>query len=279
MRGWKLFTHDLRSPLRRGDPVWDGSYPYTLPEVELNRCNAEYGPGWHFCETLVGAIRVVGFCPDGWSSRAIAVEPKGDVVQQSATYRCSSLTLLHEATVDEWRVAIVELSAPLGAHAEVIASEQLAWREALARPLRDEAAVDAGLREALAARGLEWQLHRYQDAMAARIASDGTVAVAAWDAAVKSQAAARAFQLAMAAWNLWNPRNPWNPWNAWAAASDVWFAWAAQAALTIQYAARMGWIACSPDRTTIGIRDAYRHGLAVALPCGPTELGWAMENQ
>jgi hypothetical protein len=28
---------------------------------------------------------------------------------------------------------------------------------------------------------------------------------------------------------------------------------------------------------TTGIRDAYRHGLEIALPTGPEELGWSME--
>jgi hypothetical protein len=27
---------------------------------------------------------------------------------------------------------------------------------------------------------------------------------------------------------------------------------------------------------TVGIREAYRHGLAIVLPTGTRELGWAM---
>jgi hypothetical protein len=29
---------------------------------------------------------------------------------------------------------------------------------------------------------------------------------------------------------------------------------------------------------TVGIRDAYCNGLAIAIPTGPTELGWAIEG-
>jgi hypothetical protein len=41
-----------------------------------------------------------------------------------------------------------------------------------------------------------------------------------------------------------------------------------------------GWFT---DKTTanlsVGIRDAYYHGLAVAVPTGPRELGYAMDSK
>ena len=46
--------------------------------------------------------------------------------------------------------------------------------------------------------------------------------------------------------------------------------------LTHDYAALNGWINFDPDLFTAGIRDAYRHGLGVAVPV-PGGLGWAME--
>jgi len=60
---------------------------------------------------------------------------------------------------------------------------------------------------------------------------------------------------------------------------DVIIADAARAALCIWYAARRGLFAAAPDMLTVGIRDAYRAGLTLALPTGPSELGWAMEDE
>lgn len=55
--------------------------------------------------------------------------------------------------IDRLKAAgIDELSAPFGKHRERMAASQLAWLDALGRPGRDEAAVEEGLREALAAR-------------------------------------------------------------------------------------------------------------------------------
>jgi hypothetical protein len=36
---------------------------------------------------------------------------------------------------------------------------------------------------------------------------------------------------------------------------------------------------CRADHLTVGIRDAYYHGLAVAVPTGPRELGYAMDSE
>jgi len=48
--------------------------------------------------------------------------------------------------------------------------------------------------------------------------------------------------------------------------------------LSVSFAARSGWISHAHDLSTIGIRDAYRNGLATAIPTGPEELGWAMDG-
>jgi hypothetical protein len=49
-----------------------------------------------------------------------------------------------------------------------VIDDQMAWRSALGRLQRDAAAVEAGLRAALDARGLTWSLRRYATARAAR---------------------------------------------------------------------------------------------------------------
>ena len=63
------------------------------------------------------------------------------------------------------------------------------------------------------------------------------------------------------------------------AARAAWAARAARAArdaLTLGFASRQGWITHAADLLTVGLRDAYAAGMAVALPTGPQELGWAM---
>jgi hypothetical protein len=47
----------------------------------------------------------------------------------------------------------------------------------------------------------------------------------------------------------------------------------------VSFAARSGWISYHHEHLAVGIRDAYRNGLAIALPVGKNELGWAMEPE
>jgi hypothetical protein len=57
---------------------------------------------------------------------------------------------------------------------------------------------------------------------------------------------------------------------------SAWDARAARAACSVSFAARSGWINHPENLLTVGLRDAYENGLAIALPTGPNELGWAM---
>ena len=43
---YRCFTHDLRSPVQGGDPIWDGRLPYDLPVVTVDTSQAECGAGW-----------------------------------------------------------------------------------------------------------------------------------------------------------------------------------------------------------------------------------------
>ena len=65
---------------------------------------------------------------------------------------------------------------------------------------------------------------------------------------------------------------------AWAAraARDARAAWAA---LVLWFSARRGWVSHDYQMLTVGLRDAYKHGLDIALPTGENELGWAMVQQ
>lgn len=224
---YKALTHDYRPPIQGGAPVFDGRLPFALPPCELDRSDTECAPGWNACATPEQVVRIVGLWTDGWPVRLYRVETDTEVIERGNKLRAATWTLVEECPI---RPAVQSLSREwFGDLAGPMAEAQSAWHEALGRPLRDETAAEAGLREALRARGLEtWTLRRYPAARAAR---------AAWEA--------------------------WAAWDAWAA-------------LVVEYAARRGWVSVAQDMLTVGLREAYRHGLAIAIPTGPGELGWSM---
>lgn len=171
---YKIVTHDLRSPLRGGEPLWDGTLPRELPRVTLDRSDANCGSGWHYCESPADAAIIAGLWPDGRPARLFEVEPLGEHVTRGNKSRAEGLRILSELPIS---VAVEPLSEAFDdAHRDRMIREQLAWHAALARPRRSVAAVEAGLRGALDARSLNWQLRRFEDARAARDAWD------AWDA-------------------------------------------------------------------------------------------------
>ena len=270
--GYKVLTHDLRPPIRGGPPLFDGTLPATLPTVPLDTSAAECGGGYHYCATLAGALLVVGLWPNGRPSRAFPIVAAPDALERGEKRRASSLTLAREATTLEIAAAITTMSAPFAPYVERMVAEQLAWREALARARRDPAAVEAGLRVALGARGLEWRLQRFESAWAAWAARDAEAAWAARDA--EAAGAARDAEAAGAARAAWAARAAGAAWAAGAAGA----AGAAKDALTLTYAVLRGWVAHPPDLLTIGLRDAYAAGLAIAVPTAPQKLGWAMDR-
>jgi len=46
--------------------------------------------------------------------------------------------------------------------------------------------------------------------------------------------------------------------------------------LVWRYVSLRGWADGPSDKLTRGLRDAYSHGCAIALPVGSNTLGWAM---
>lgn len=272
MTGYKILTHDNRPPFRGGDPLIppEQSLPYTLPTVALDTSEDECAPGYHFCHTPEEAIRIVGLWPDGRPSRLYRVTAT-DAIERGSKLRAATLTIEHEFTESEWRDAVAAFSAPFAPFVAEMAESQMLWREALARPHRDELAVETGLRAALEARGLsEWTLKRFQSARDARVAWD------AWDAWV-----ARVAWVAWGAWDAWDTWGAWDAWVAWGA-RDAWDARDARGArdaLAWEFAALSEWTPGDPQKLTTGIRDAYRNGLGIAIPTGPEELGWTMEAE
>lgn len=292
--GYKVFTHDGRSPIQGGEPVWTGELPYTLPAVALDTSDNECAPGWNYALDLADALVIAGLWPTERPSIAVEVEPAADAITRGAKSRASSLRLVRRCTDDEIEDAITRLSAYFGAHAARMAEEQHAWRRALARPHHDAARVQSSLKDALASRGLAWDLVQYDD--------DAAAAWAVWDAKV-SRDKNRAKNM-WDAWDAWNAK-AWDAWDAWGWRANetrdawgarkprndsTWSAWGAvraatdaQLALTMMYAGLSGMrklgteeLIYPADLLTVGIRDAYAYGLELAVPVGPATLGWAM---
>ena len=271
MTYFKVLDSEYRPPIQGGDPIWDGStLPYDLPLTELDESDEACAAGWNFTDDLAGAFKITGLWKTGRPSLALAVEPIGTYVCRGNKLRSGRLRLLRRATHDEIARAIRRMSEPFGAHAEAMADEQLAWYVALGRPQHDPAAVERGLRTALAARGLNyWTLRAFPSAR------DTWAVAATW--------VARAERAARDTWDAYMTRAVADAWVARAERAawdtfDAWNVWSARTALSLQYAARSGWIEADPALLTTGIRDAYEHGLATAIPVGAGALGWAMDS-
>lgn len=241
---YKVLTHDYRPPLQGGEPLWDGTtLPYTLPAVALDASDRGCAPGYHYCDSPAGALRIARLWPDGWPACVVEVEPAADAIERGEKWRASSLTIISRLGQDEIRAAVREMSELFGAHADAMTDAQMDWYAALGRPHHDVERVEVGLREALQTMGLDWTVKRFDSA--------------------------RAAMDARAAWDAW-------------AARDAWAAWAARAAgdaLAWRYAALMGWVEGDPAKLTVGRIDAYRYGAAFILPTGPNELGYAMTEE
>ena len=280
MTCYKIVTYDLRPPLQRGEPIWDGkTLPYILPKTELDESDKECAKGWNYVTDLAEGFKITGLWPDSRPSRVLIVEPDGSAISRGTKHRARSLTILREATVSEVEQGITDLSCIFAPHTDEMTREQIAWRNALSRPRRDEEQIQVGLIRALKVRGLkDWSLRRFKDARASR------AAWAAWasrDTCAASNARdARASWNAYAArdaWNAWTTWTGWKAWNAWTTwtARNAWDGWDAGVAVIVYFAARKGWTTQQPHVLSAGLRDAYEAGLEVAMPVGPTILGWA----
>jgi len=194
------------------------------------------------------------------------------VVIRGDKLRASTWRVLEELDCTE---GIRELSSVFGPHAEAMVAEQLAWREALARPVIDKAAIEDGLKEALAVRGLNWRVQQFASPLDAWLATsdrDTSATSAPW-----------------VAWSAWVVFDAWSAWEDWASMDtwDTWLAWSAREdlsaedtrdALCYHYAALMGWVSGNPGLLTVGIRDAYHAGLGMVIPTGQDTLAWTLDE-
>jgi hypothetical protein len=279
---YKVLTHDLRSLIQGGEPIFDGKLPFTLPRVVMDRSQKECSAGWDACADAHTALRNAGLWPNGRPSRLFRAETDIKVLKRNETLRAEEWTLVEEIT--DLTSAIQELSKPFTPFVDEMVIEQLAWRKALRHPFADLQVVKKGLQDALDARALTWQLKQFASAQAAWAAQDAWATQDAWDAWD-----AWAAWAAWAAQDAWDARDAWatqdaratqDAWDAWDAwdARDAWATQDARAALTFFFAAKQDWIKPRVDLLTVGIRDAYLYGLEIAIPTGPNELGWAMKG-
>jgi len=269
---YKVLTHDYRSPIQGGEPVFDGKLPFELPMVEVDRGQEECAAGWNACRSPEGALTIAGLWPNGRPSRLYRVVVDGEVIERGSKCRFATGTLAEEMDPTE---TIRKLHAPFGEHLEGIVKEVLAWREALARPGRDRELVKEGLQKALDIRGLKRTLREYSSA---RAVWAGWAARDAWDDARTVRDAWNAWDV-LAVWDARAARDVRDALTVWDARA-VWTVWAAEEArdardaLTVWDASARGWI--KRDLTT-GLRDAYKAGLGFAMPTGENELGWTMD--
>ena len=100
---YKVLTHDYRPPIQRGEPLFDGTLPRTLPAVILDTSETHCAAGWNFTDDLAAALRIAGLWPNGRPSSVFEVEPGPDAIQRGDKWRTSTLTLvrrLSEAEVE-----------------------------------------------------------------------------------------------------------------------------------------------------------------------------------
>ena len=255
--GYKIVTHDWRSPLQEGAPLCDGVLPVTLPAVELDTSPRECAAGYHYTATLAHAMAIAGLWKDGRSARCLVVTAAEDAIERGAKRRSSQLTLERLCTPAETRQGLHDLvSGWAGSLTHALVDEQEAWYEALRRPRQSEDLVVEGLLDALTCRQLPWGL-------------------------VQIRAAREAWE-ARDAWEAWEAREAREVWAAWATRDVTW--WAARNArnaLTYFTAVRLGWLTgrhTDPTRLTVGLRDAYAEGLGGCLPLPQGQLGWWMAS-
>ena len=261
---FKVFTHDLRSPIQGGDPVWNGSLPFDLPETEVDRSNSDCGAGWNACREPCDALQIVGMWPNGRPSRMFRLTTHYPVIERGNKLRSATWNIEEELDVPS---IIEHWSEVLAPHSLMMAASQINWWNALARPARSVHTVKTSLSIALKTRGLDWQLKQFDsswDAWAARATGDAWATGAA--GAAGAAWAARAARDARAA-------------RAARAARDAWAARAARAALLVEFASLQGWIHQPSILLTRGLRSAYRNGLGLAIPVAHNTLGWTMIDE
>ena len=128
MKGYKALTHDYRSPIQVGAPIWDGTtLPWHLPPTALDTSPQECGAGWNFCVTPAAALSISRLWPDGRPSVILEVETR-HYLKRGDKCRATELTLLRQLTEGEISQVILSWSQVFAPHHVAMAEAQIAWR-------------------------------------------------------------------------------------------------------------------------------------------------------
>lgn len=124
---YRVTTHDCRPPIRGGDPIFDGTTPFVLPRVHLDRTSTHCAPGWRWVETPQEALRIAGLWPDGRPSRLWRgeVDP-ADLHLAGGKPRSATGTIVEEAEISD--AILADLHRPMagdGLPVEAIVAEGL----------------------------------------------------------------------------------------------------------------------------------------------------------
>ena len=232
------------------------------------------------------ALRHDGLWPGGRPSRLFSLVTDDPVERQGERAKAANWHVSETLRVND---ALEAVTKNLIDFEDELVEAQLLWRQALDRPKEDAAAVEAGLRRAMEARGLKyWQLERARSAAFLRQQPVDGPSMYTWS----SHAANRAWEAwereadedpeyleaLKTAWQLWYRRDLWNSDEAFDGMDDVapevWDAWTA---MLVFYTAEQGWLDLPANSFTAGIQDAYTNGLALAKPSKQGVLQWAMK--
>lgn len=274
---YKAFTHDLRPPIQGGRPVWDGSLPYQLPTTRVDTSNSECGVGWNACLSTNDILKIVGLWPDGRPTRIFSVETDTQVYTRVNKTRATTWTITKEITDFEPIIRDFWKDKGLNTILDGLVQEQLLWREALSRKTFNQEVVHESLNIALQIRNLSWTCKKYKSPVNVWEAWDAQIIQTRWDQ--------RASQDAWLGWLARRGEVPHDAHGASWADGDIWdekdkrAVHDARDALTYYIASSMNWVSRDPYFLTTGIRAAYSAGLALAVPIGPNELGWAMSDE
>ena len=89
--GWKILTHDGRSPLQGGASLLNGRFPVTLPTVALDAGPNECAAGWNYVADIAAGWKIAGMWPTGYPSRVVAVAASPDALERGNKRRASAL--------------------------------------------------------------------------------------------------------------------------------------------------------------------------------------------
>jgi hypothetical protein len=284
---YRATTHDLRSPIRGGKPIWDGSVPFRLPEVKCEYSSRQCAPGWYATQFPEEALIMASLWPDGFSARFWRVEaPDEIVVVREKKCRAPWWNIVKEESIAVALVPIAQgilcqLAPDNLALRESLLIEMQAWHTALGRPTHDAARVKAGLRAALDARGLRsWSLQQYRSmphVLSDNYTSGLRTAFDRWSwfydnilegVVFSHQEEYLSCNHYLLAWRLlaWRHHSP----SIRCSGED------AKRALVHWLFAQLGWVDSPADLLARGLREAYHCGLAVVRPVDHNVLGWAM---